>query len=245
MTRLFFALITIFTGLAGAAQVQTGRELIDESLRRYAAPTSAYEEHAMVITDRHGQHSMRTLRYYAQRSGHVTRKLHIIESPSELKGAAIKIERDEQDGTRRGPTPTTAVFGTNFLVADLEGEQPGDFLYERVGDVDLERVPHIVLRAQPVDASVTRATSYHERNLYLRKDNFFISRIDYYDREGRPARRLSFRAPRPDEFGIWRASMILMEDLRDSRRTLLKVERRVHSPDYIPPGVFETLQASR
>jgi hypothetical protein len=33
--------------------------------------------------------------------------------------------------------------------------------------------------------------------------------------------------------------MMLMEDLRDGRRTLLKVERRVHSPDYIPTGIFE------
>jgi hypothetical protein len=39
--------------------------------------------------------------------------------------------------------------------------------------------------------------------------------------------------------------MMLMEDLRDGRRTLLKVERRVHSADYVPPGVFEGLQARR
>jgi hypothetical protein len=29
-----------------------------------------------------------------------------------------------------------------------------------------------------------------------------------------------------------------MEDLRDGRRSLLKVERRVHSPDYVPVSVF-------
>ena len=238
MKRIFYGLAAVFAGLAGPALAQTGRELIEESLRRHAPPTSAYEEHAMVIADRQAQYGMRTLRYYAQRDGHVTRKRHVIESPSELKGAAIQIERDDQTGARRGPAPTTAVFGTNFLVADLEGEHPDDFLYQRSGDVDLERVPHIVVRAQPAVAAVTRTTSYYERYLYLRKDNFFLSRIDYYDREGRPARRLSYRAARPDEFGIWRASMILMEDLRDGRRSLLKVERRVHSPDYIPTGVF-------
>jgi hypothetical protein len=245
MKRELIALIGVVACLTGAARAQTARELIEESLRRHAPPTAAYEEHAMVITDRHGQLSLRTLRYYAQSNADVTRKLHVVESPPELKGAAIQIDRDAHDGTRRGPTPTTAVFGTNFLVADLEGEQPGDFQYERGGDVDLERVPHMVLRARPTDASVVRATSYNERHLYLRKDNLFLSRIDYLDREGRPARRLSYRAPRPDEFGIWRASMMLMEDLRDGRRTLLKVERRVHSPDYVPTSVFEGLQARR
>ena len=238
-------LIGLLACMAGLAQAQTGRELIEDSLQRYATPPNAYEEHAIVITDRQGQHSVRTLRYYAQRNDRSTRKLRILETPSELKGAAIQIERDTQDGTRRGPSPTTVVFGTNFLVADLDEEQSGDFVYERDGDTDLERVPHFVLRAQPAQPSVVRATSYYERQLFLRKDNLFLSRIDYLDRDGRPARRLSYRAPRPDEFGTWRATMMLMEDLRDGRRTLLKIERRVHSPDYIPAGIFEGLQASR
>jgi hypothetical protein len=79
--------------------------------------------------------------------------------------------------------------------------------------------------------------------IYLRKDNLFVSRIDYHDREGRPARRQSFRDPIPDESGIWRAGMVLMEDLRDGRRTLLKIERRVHSADYVPAAVFARLPA--
>jgi len=32
--------------------------------------------------------------------------------------------------------------------------------------------------------------------------------------------------------------MILMEDFRARHRTLLKVERRVFSPDYAPAGIF-------
>jgi hypothetical protein len=71
----------------------------------------------------------------------------------------------------------------------------------------------------------------------LRKDNLFVSRIDYSDRQGRPARRQSFRDPRAHE-GAWRAAMVLMENLREGHRTLIKVERRVHSPDYVPADVF-------
>jgi hypothetical protein len=33
----------------------------------------------------------------------------------------------------------------------------------------LERMPHFVIRAEPADASVARATSYHERLLYMRR----------------------------------------------------------------------------
>ena len=237
-------LLTLFC-LTSPARAQSGRELIEEAMQRYALPAHVYEEHALVMTDRLGRHTVRTARYYVLRDANGSRNLHVIETPADLKGAAIYFERTVPEGARRGAAASSPVFGTNFLVADLEGEQPHAFQYSRESDQDLERIAHFVLRAQPVDASVIRATGYHERRIYLRKDNLFISRIDYQDGAGRQAKRLSYRDPRPDESGIWRAGMLLMEDLRDGRRTLLKVERRVHSPDYVPAAVFAGLQASQ
>lgn len=245
MNSRIIALLCALTCLPGMVRAQTGQALIEESLQRHAAPENVYEEHAMVMSDRLGQYSLRSTHYYERRDQNGLRKLYVIESPAELKGAAIQIDRDLRDNARHGPAPTTPAFGTNFVVADLEGEQSRDFKYEREGDLDLERVSHFVVRAEPLDASVVRATGYHVRRIYLRKDNLYISRIDYLDGEGRPARRLSFRDPHTDGFGIWRASMLLMEDLRDGRRTLLKVERRVHSPDYVPVTVFKAVQAKR
>jgi hypothetical protein len=32
--------------------------------------------------------------------------------------------------------------------------------------------------------------------------------------------------------------MVLMEDLRERHSTLLKIERRVHSADYVPADLF-------
>lgn len=245
MTRTSLALCFALACLHGWVRAQSGQALVDESLQRHAAPENVFEEHAMVMTDRLGQYSLRTARHYALRTGSVLHKLYVIETPAELKGARIEIERDLRDGSRRGPPPSTPAFGTDFLVADLEDEQARGFDYERESEIDLERVPHYVVRAKPKNESVVRETGYHDRRIYLRKDNLFVSRIDYLDREARPARRLGFRDPRPDELGIWRASMLLMEDLRDGRRTLLKVERRVHSPDYVPAGIFHAQQARR
>ncbi len=236
---LFFAL----TGLMFGARAQSGRELIEESLQRHAAPAHVYEEQALVLTDRLGQHTVRTARYYARRDASGSRNLLVIETPAELKGATIYVDRETHDGVRRGAAAASSVFGSNFSVADLEGEQPGDFRYERDDDLDLERVPHYVLRAIPADAAVAHRTGYHGRRIYLRKDNLFVSRIDYQDREGRPVKRQTFRDARADESGAWRAGMILMENLRDGQRTLLKVERRVYSPDYVPDTVFAGLQA--
>jgi hypothetical protein len=167
----------------------------------------------------------------------------VIETPAESKGSAIYVGRDAPDGRRRGAAPSSPVFGSDFAVADLEAEQVQDFDYQREADHDLDRVPHHALRAVPASEAVANATNYHERRLYLRKDNLFITRIEYKDRQGRLARRQTFRDPQAEESGAWRANMILMEDLVGGRRSLLKTERRALSPDYIPADVFAPWQA--
>jgi hypothetical protein len=240
-----FIFLSVLAGLAAGAQAEGGRDLIEESLRRHAPPAHVYEEQALVMTDHQGLISVRTARYYAVRDESGSRKLRVIDTPAEAKGTAIFIVRDAGGASRTGAAATATVFGSNFSVADLDGEQIRDFHYEREGDHDIDRVAHHVLRAVPVGEAVVRRMGYHERRIYLRKDNLFVSRIDYRDRDGREARRQTFRDPRPDESGAWRAGMVLMEDLRNGGRSLLKVERRVHSADYVPAAVFAGLQVSR
>lgn len=234
---LFFALACV----AAQVEAQSGRELIEQSLRRHAQPPYVYEEQALVLSDRLGQHTVRTARYYARRDDYGSKSVLVIETPAESRGTAIYVARDARNGARHGAAASSPVFGSNFSVADLEEEQPRYFRYEREDVHDIERVPHQVLRVLPLDESVGRAMGYGERRIYLRRDNLFISRIDYLDRQRRLAKRQTFRDPRPDESGAWRAGMILMEDLRDGRRTLLKVERRVHAAEYVPATVFAGL----
>jgi hypothetical protein len=232
------ALLLLTACLATAASGQSGRELIEESLRRHAPPASVYEEQTLILTDPQGHYTVRTARRYARHDANGSTDLLVMETPAESKGTAIYVDLEAAGGVRRGTAASSPVFGSNFSVSDLEAEQARNFSYERDDDHDLDRVPHFVLRVLPADESVARATEYRQRRIYLRKDNLFISRIDYKDSEGRLARRQTFRDPRADESGVWRADMILMEDLRDGRRSLLKVERRVHSPDYVPVSVF-------
>jgi hypothetical protein len=232
----------LLASIASSAGAQNSRDLIEASLRKHALPSHVYEEQALLMTDRHGKLTVRTVRSYMLRDDHGSRNLKVIETPADAKGAAIYIVRDFQGREHRGLAATSPAFGSNFTIADLEAEQTSDFRYELEGDQVLDRVRHHVLRAVPVDESVVRRTGYHQRRLYLRKDNLFISRIEYQDRHGRQIRRQTFRDPSPDDSGAWRPRMVLMEDLRDGERTLLKVEHRVHSSDYVPAGIFAGLR---
>lgn len=241
MSRACVALLLTLACVAAHAGAQSARELIEESLRRHAEPAYVYEEQILVLSDGLDQRTVRTARHYARSDENGRKNLLVIDTPADSQGMALFVARDARGGARRGAAATSAVFGSDFSVADFEGEQIQDFSYAREDGQDLDRVPHHVLRALPRDEAVARATGYGERRIYLRKDNLFVSRIDYLDRSGRLAKRQTFRDPRPDESGAWRAGMVLMEDLRDNRRSLLKIERRVHSADYVPAALFAGL----
>jgi hypothetical protein len=236
---VLFVAFFCWTAQAGAQQA---RALIDESLRRHTPPAHVYEEQTLILTASGGRHTVRTARYYGRLDQNGPRRLLVIETPAELRGASVFVARDARGGSRRGPAGASRVFGSHFSVADFEGEQAADFHYELEDSQDLDRVPHHVVRASPWDEAVARATGYGVRRIFMRKDTLFVSRIDYLDRQGRPEKRCTFRDPRPDDSGGWRAGMILMEDLREDSRTLLKVERRVHSADYVPDAVFAGLK---
>lgn len=232
------AVTTFLLSMALPAAAEGGRPLMEEAVRRHALPAHVFEEQAWVLTDRAGKLTLRTTRHYARQDEAGSRRLWVVDTPADARGASIQIARAADGGARLGTASSAPVFGSVFVVADIEGEQVADYRYEREGDHDLDRVPHHVVRASPSDAGVAGRTGHFERRLYLRKDNLYISRIDYLDRDGRQWRRQTFRDPRPDDAGVWRPGMVLMEDLREGTRTLLKIERRVHSADYVPATVF-------
>lgn len=235
MNAVLFFLLSC---LAANAWAQTGRELIEDSIRRHAPPDHVYQEQTLILSDRLGQNTVRTARYYERHDASGRKSLLVIQTPAELRGTAIYIARDAQGGRRHGPDPASPVFGSDFTIADFEGEQPGDHIYVLEESQDFDRVSHYVVRASPRNEAVSLATGYGTRRIYVRKDNLFVSRIDFLDRQGSLVKRRTFRDPRPDESGAWGAGMILTEDLLETRRTLVKIDRRVHSPDYVPEAVF-------
>lgn len=235
----FGLLLAMVIGLhASGVAAQSARELMEGSLRRHVLPAHVYQEQTLVVTDSQRKHTVRTARFYGRSDPSGARRLLVIESPADLRGASVFVERDAQGARRRGPEASSAVFGMDFSVADFEDEQLRSFEYAAEDSQDLDRESHHVVRATPKDEGVSRDTGYGVRRIFLRKDNLFVTRIDFLDRQGRLAKRRTFRDPRPDESGAWRAGMILTEDLREDRRTLIKIERRVHSADYVPEAVF-------
>lgn len=212
-----------------------------------------YQELTLIQSNAAGERDVRRIRWFERHEPDGgSRLLLVFVSPAEVRGAAVLVMRDAP-GVARGEVylpalgrpldlaaktaGATPLAGSDFRLADLLYEAPRDFTYTREADAEIERSMHYVIRATPVKDAAPR-TGGGSRSHYVRKSDYFLVRTDFHDLQGALARRQSFRDPRQVEPRIWQADMILMENYSERHRTLLKVERRVYSPEYVPAEIF-------
>ena len=241
---------------ASALAALDGSGIMDRVRSHRPQACCIYQELTMILSDAAGERGVRAVRRIRWFERHEpdgsSRLLLVFVSPADVRGAAVLVMRDAP-GAARGEVYLPALgrpldlaartagamplAGSDFRLADLLSEAPRDFTYAREADAEIERSMHYVIRATPVKGAAPRIGG-GSRSYYVRKSDYFLVRTDFHDLQGALARRQSFRDPRQVEPGVWQADMILMEDLSERHRTLLKVERRVYSREYVPAEIF-------
>ena len=66
----------------------------------------------------------------------------------------------------------------------------------------------------------------------------YITKTEYFDKQGRVRKILSHHDLKPVDGKMWRADMILMEDRNEHHQSLIKINRRVFSRDYVSAEIF-------
>ena len=251
------ALAALVAVCAPACAAPDGAGIVDRALAHRSQACCIYQELTMILSDgagERGERGVRRIRWYERRESDGSRRVLLaFVAPADVRGAAVLLTREASGGATQGEiylpalgkpldvvagtTGAMRLVGSDFRISDLLGEAPRGFAYVREADAEIDRSMHFVVRATPSDAAAQRAGG-GLRRYYVRKGDFFLVRIDFHDVQGRLARRESFRDPKQVEPGTWQADMVLMEDLAERHRTLIKVERRVFSPDYVPPEIF-------
>ncbi len=233
----------------------TGERIMREVQARHESFPYVYEEQTMVLTDAGGNRTVRQLRRFSRVDDDGSARLLLVfDAPEEIRGVALLARRDP-DGShhqgvylpafgpafkRPGDDGRAGNFlGTDLAVADLTPDPPGDFRYVRVEDRTVEEVDYFVVEAYPADRAVERRTGYGLRRHMVRQDNLVVTRTDFFDRGLRFVKRLTRHDLKRVDGESWRANMIVVSDEREHHRTLLKIDRRVYSPDYVPAEIFE------
>ena len=232
---------------------KTGRELMDEVYRRHRQYPYVYEEQSMVMVDRDGLRDTRKLRRYSrvEEDGSV-KFLLVFNSPLEVKGVALLAHRnpageittsvylpafgEELIGGEEESGEGSSFLGSDFAVENLTGEILENYFYVRRQDEKIDDVNYFVV---DVFASENHARNKKIiRRHYIQRDNYFIAATYHYDLQGRVYKKQSNHDLKQLDDNMWRSNMLLMENLKDQHKTLIKIDRRIFSRDYVPQEVF-------
>ena len=242
------------TASVHADEEWTGRRIMGEALARHELFPYVFEKQTMILTDGAGNRDVRKLRRFSRLEEDGTVKyLLIFDSPLEVRGVALLAIRsssgDEEGGiylpafgkelkSGTGENRGDPFLGTDFSVKDLTAEDVEDFRYERRPDRMAGKIKHFVVEAFPRNEEIERITSYSMRRHHIRQDNLFIVRTEYYDRRGRLLKHQTNHDLKRVTGNMWRADMILMENHKEQHQTLIKIDHRVFSQDYVPARMF-------
>lgn len=234
----------------------SGRALMQQVYDTHQQYPYVYEEQSMVLIDREGNRETRKVKLYSRvESDMLQRILLLFDSPEDVKGVAVLAERNADGETRQaiylpalhggtagglvensGESGDANFLGTDFSVENLTGERLEDYEYRRRRDELINNKMYSVIDVFGLGEADQTALRRH----YIAQENLYLTRTDYFDDLGRVRKRQSSHDMTQVLGDMWRANMLLMENLQNNHRTLIKIDRRVFSEDYVPSEVFTT-----
>jgi outer membrane lipoprotein-sorting protein len=176
-------------------------------------------------------------------------------APPEIKGVALLIvnhpdrasdqwmwtpalERDRrialQDRSAR-------FFGTDFSFEDLEERDVDQFDYKLLGEETYEGTACWKLESRPKQK---KASQYTASDLWIRKDNYVILRIDHYKKD-KITRRIDYKDIEKIQ-DIWTPKTLDVSDIARKSRTVMRVDNlRYNAPIQDSEFTIEALRHAR
>ncbi|MFC1886928.1 outer membrane lipoprotein-sorting protein [Thermodesulfobacteriota bacterium] len=241
---------------AWADKTWTGRLIMEEAFNRHELFPYVFEKQTMILMDDEGNRDVRLVRRFSRVEKDKTVKyLLVFDNPAEIRGVALLAVRHHSSRRevgiylpalgkklkfKSGDNGSSHFLGTDFAIGDLTKEMLSDFRYIRAADQKIDKIVYFVVEAFPKNEKIEQNTGYSLRRHFIRHDNFFIVRTDYFDRLKRFSKRQTRHDLKKVDGDMWRADMILMENSKERHKTLIKINQRVFSRDYTPPEVFTT-----
>jgi fatty acid desaturase/outer membrane lipoprotein-sorting protein len=127
-------------------------------------------------------------------------------------------------------------MGTDFAYEDMQLESVRRHKYQLLGSESIDGQDGHVIEAVPATERQAADSGYSKRKLWVRKDNYFTVKREYYDRKGKLEKVGTERKLVQVSGTVWRATELQMHDLEAGTRTILVVEHRA-----VDKGLKESL----
>ncbi|MFT5427095.1 MAG: hypothetical protein ACI9ZT_002052 [Gammaproteobacteria bacterium] len=235
-----------------------GLDIMNEVYKRHQQFAYIYEEQSMVMMDKNGNRDTRKVKRYSRVEADGSVKfLLLFDSPDEISGVALLANRDALGKTDKyiylpafgeqlienvSSRKDGKFLGTDFSIENLAGEVLDDYIYKRRADKKISGIEYFVIDVHRRQGEMTKVSSLDKaqanRRHLISKNNFYITQTEYFDNQGKVVKKQSQHDVNPVDGKMWRSNMILMEDSKEGHQSLIKINRRVFSRDYVSEEIF-------
>jgi hydrophobe/amphiphile efflux-3 (HAE3) family protein len=234
---------------AVSAQAPTGKQIIERNDAMRAVDDEQVELEMQLINKR-GQKRERKVSWVLKHDAQRNQKgLIRFVAPADVRGTGLlSIEHaDREDDqwlylpairkSRRisAASKSDSFVGSDFAYEDLGAEEIEQHDYRLLREDTADGTPVYVVEATPNNEQRKRESGYSRREIFVRKDNAAIARIDFYDRQQELLKILRARDIRQvPSTKTWRAQTIEMANQKTGHTTVI-----VYGPFVINAGVSD------
>jgi uncharacterized protein len=118
-------------------------------------------------------------------------------------------------------------MGTDLAFEDLRPESLGVHDYKLLGSESIDGHDCWIIEATPATEKQASESGYSKRKLWVRKDNYWAVKREYYDKRDKLEKVQTDRKIKQIKGTVWRADEVEMQDVQNGTKTIVTIERRV------------------
>ena len=233
MTVCALLLGVVAIPVASQSAEERGRSLMEEADRRVSGYGDFTATLTMTLRDEAGSERSREMRIMGlEVPGDGDKTLVIFDRPADLRGTSILTVTHRGGGSQQW-LYLPALRRTRRIASSDQADSfmGSQFTYEDMGSQDPQRFRHRYLRDEPLGEYSThviervptdQSSGYARQVVWLDQQEYRVLRIDYYDREDRPAKSLVLEGYRQYGGWLWQPDRMVMSDHRNGRSTTLE-----------------------
>ncbi len=224
MTFSFFSEAQTLEEKGLAIAVETDRR--DQGFKNYTADLS------MVLKNRHGEESVRYMKYRVLEVKEDGDKILIIfNRPPDIKGTAVlnyshKIDNDDQwiylPALKRVKRISVAnksgsFVGSEFAYEDIVSQEVEKYTYRWLRDDVYDGQLCFIIERYPVYAN----SGYTRQVVWIDQSEYRTLKVNYYDRKNEPLKTLTFKGYKQYLKKYWRSDEMIMINHQTGKNTNL------------------------
>ncbi|MBT7545398.1 MAG: outer membrane lipoprotein-sorting protein [Kordiimonadaceae bacterium] len=199
MNKVLLAALGVMLSMSAVADSQA-RDIMEKAYARDDG-SNAVSTMQMILIDKNDKKRIRLMRTFSKDiDANTEHKVIFFLSPSDVKNTAFltyDYKSDDKDDdqwmylpalkkTKRIPSSDkgASFMGSDFSYSDMTAKDLDDYTYKLLGESSIKRSEGTEsvwkIEAMPVSQAVIDETGYTKSVLYIRKDNYVLTRAKFY-----------------------------------------------------------------